>query len=68
MFEACGLPPRSATAYRREFVELMLTGNGFANPGGILRGDWSGVEGGVTYQDIVIGEKPKDATGDRKSC
>lgn len=60
MFEACGHPPRSATAYRREFVELMLTGNGFTSSNSILRGDWSGIESGVTYQDIVVAERLND--------
>jgi len=58
VFEAVGLPARSATAYRRSYVEALLAGLGFDLPGGVIRGSWSGAPGGVTYQDVIVAEKP----------
>ncbi len=57
MFEAQGLPARSATAFRSEFVARLLSGNGLKPCGRFLRGSWSGVEGGVTYQDVIVAER-----------
>ncbi|GHD49963.1 methyltransferase [Thalassobaculum fulvum] len=62
MFEANGLPVRSATAFRSEFVERLLSGNGLRPCGSFLRGSWSGAAGGVTYQDVVVAEKAGDAS------
>lgn len=65
MFEAVGMPNRSAVAYRREFIEKILAGNGLRHCGPIRRGTWSGAEGGVTYQDVIVAEKASEPTADR---
>lgn len=54
--EAVGLPPRSAIAFRRDYVETVLTANDFVPCGPPLRGTWSGTAG-ITYQDIVVAER-----------
>lgn len=64
MSEAVGMPNRSATAYRREYVNKILAGNDLRLCGPIRRGTWSGAEGGVTYQDVVVAEKPTASAGD----
>lgn len=59
--QAVGLPPCAAVAFRREFVETLLRGNGFDIGPGVLRGHWSGAPGGVTYQDVVVAARNRES-------
>ena len=61
-FEAIGMPPRSATAFRRDYIETILRTSGFMLCGEIHRGSWSGVSDGLTYQDVIVAERVPHAT------
>ena len=61
---AVGHPPGSAVAFRRDYVESILDGNGFSVGKPPLRGTWSGAGGGLTYQDVIVAERrPSGAQG-----
>ena len=61
---AIGHPPGSAVAFRRDYVESILGGNGFSVGKPLLRGTWSGAGGGLTYQDVIVAERrPSGAQG-----
>lgn len=61
--EASGLPPRSAVAIRRDFLDLLIEGNGLRPVVPCLRGTWSGAAGGITYQDVVVAEREGQVPG-----
>lgn len=63
IFEAVGMPVRSATALKRDYLETLLAAYGYRVRGDILRGTWSGFEGGVTYQDVVVAERVENGGG-----
>lgn len=56
--QALGLPAFSAVAFQRDYVEQLLEAAGFVFRQPPIRGSWSGISGGVTYQDVVVVERP----------
>ncbi|MEQ8813436.1 MAG: class I SAM-dependent methyltransferase [Thalassobaculum sp.] len=64
---AVGHPPGSAVAFRRDYVESILEGNGFSVGKPLLRGTWSGAGGGLTYQDVIVAERRPSGMGTRES-
>lgn len=58
LVNAAGLPGGSAVAVRSDYLDALLIGNALSHCQPPLRGTWSGAVGGVTYQDVVVAEKP----------